>query len=78
MQNRTKDYKGDAVPLRRCDISPPVTYYFVDFGISTLFKNEDRVRLVQGIDGLDEDVPELNSGDDPFEPTLSLGCIRTR
>ena len=49
----------------RCSVA--VTYYFVDFGISTLFAEDDTNRLVTGIDGLDEQVPEL-SDDIPYDP----------
>lgn len=41
--------------------SVPVTYYFVDFGISTIFDPNDTQRR-----SLDQDVPEL-SQDRPFQ-----------
>ena len=44
-----------------------VTYYFTDFGISTMFDKEATTKLVTGIDGLDEDVPEL-SREVPYDP----------
>ncbi|KAI0773746.1 kinase-like domain-containing protein [Fomes fomentarius] len=47
--------------------SVPVTYYFVDFGISTIFNPNDPHRLVTGRGGLDQDVPEL-SEDIPYDP----------
>ncbi len=54
-----------ATLLSRNDVS--VTYYYVDFGISTWLKPEDTDRLVLGSDGLDQDVPEL-SDDVPYDP----------
>ncbi|KAI0773748.1 kinase-like domain-containing protein [Fomes fomentarius] len=47
--------------------SVPVTYYYVDFGISTLFTPEETNRMVTGWAGLDRDVPEL-SNDVPYDP----------
>lgn len=47
--------------------SYPVKYYFVDFGISTYFPSTSTRRLVVGIDGLDQDVPEL-SDTVPYDP----------
>ena len=49
--------------------SVPVTYYYVDFGISTLFAPEDTNRLVTGRAGLDKGVPELSDvvAYDPFK-----------
>ncbi len=46
--------------------SVPVTYYFVDFGISTIFDPNDTHWLVTGRRSLDQDVPEL-SQDRPFQ-----------
>ena len=54
-----------ATLLSRNDV--PVTYYYVDFGISTWLKPEDADRLVVGSDGLDQEVPEL-SDDVPYDP----------
>ena len=45
----------------------PVTYYFVDFGISSWFKADEAERLVLGTSGLDQDVPEL-SNEVPYDP----------
>ena len=45
----------------------PVTYYFVDFGLSALFSPDDTNRLVTGTDGLDSEVPEL-SETEPYDP----------
>ena len=47
--------------------SVPVTYYYIDFGISTLFTCDDTNRLVTGRAGLDRDVPEL-SEELPYDP----------
>ena len=47
--------------------SVPVTYYFVDFGISTQFDPEDTNRFVTGADGLDREPLEL-SDDIPYDP----------
>ena len=44
-----------------------VTYYFVDFGISTQFDPEDTNRFVTAADGLDREPPEL-SDDIPYNP----------
>ena len=54
-----------APTLSRRDI--PVNYYYVDFGISTWFREETSDKLVVGRDGLDQDVPEL-SDDVPYDP----------
>ena len=45
----------------------PVTYYFVDFGISSWFQPDEQTRLVLGTHGLDKDVPEL-SNEVPYDP----------
>ena len=45
----------------------PVVYYFTDFGISSQFAPDDTNRLVTGINGLDDEVPEL-SDDVPYDP----------
>ncbi len=45
----------------------PVTYYFVDFGLSSLFAADQASRLVTGSFGLDEEVPEL-SDEVPYDP----------
>ncbi len=55
-----------SAPIRsRADVT--VTYYLVDFGISSWFQPSDTDRLVLGTSGLDEDVPEL-SDDVPYDP----------
>lgn len=47
----------------------PVKYYYIDFGISTLFAPDENDRLVTGMPGLDRDVPELSKDVryDPFK-----------
>ncbi|KAI0676775.1 kinase-like domain-containing protein [Trametes maxima] len=47
--------------------SVPITYYLVDFGISTRFSVDEPVRLVLGKDGIEDTVPEL-SDDVPYDP----------
>ncbi|TFY74874.1 hypothetical protein EWM64_g9137 [Hericium alpestre] len=44
-----------------------VRYYFVDFGISSIITPDAPSRLVLGLDGRDQDVPEL-SDEDPYDP----------
>ncbi|RDX52985.1 hypothetical protein OH76DRAFT_1344188 [Lentinus brumalis] len=44
-----------------------VTYYYIDFGISSMFASDDARFLVTGMSGLDRDVPEL-SDDVPYDP----------
>lgn len=44
-----------------------IRYYFVDFGISTLFPPDQQARLVVGDEGHDQDVPELSSTV-PYDP----------
>ncbi|EIW62129.1 uncharacterized protein TRAVEDRAFT_70311 [Trametes versicolor FP-101664 SS1] len=44
-----------------------VTYYFIDFGISTLFSPDDASKLVVGVKGLEGTVPEL-SETVPYDP----------
>lgn len=59
------DTKTRAVTLSRSAV--PVKYYFIDFGISTVFPNEAHPKLVLGEDGRDQEVPEL-SEDIPYDP----------
>jgi len=59
------------------DVSTPATviprlmvgikYYFIDYGISSYFPPESQARLVFGVDGRDQDVPEL-SDEVPYDP----------
>ncbi|TFY75607.1 hypothetical protein EWM64_g8404 [Hericium alpestre] len=44
-----------------------VRYYFVDFGISSFIPPDAPSKLVLGLDGRDQDVPEL-SDEDPYDP----------
>ncbi|TDL26470.1 hypothetical protein BD410DRAFT_715779 [Rickenella mellea] len=53
-------------PLRRSDVSS-VKYYFIDFGLSTYFEDNDTPRLVLGDVAQDHDVPEL-SCTVPYDP----------
>lgn len=41
--------------------SVPVTYYLIDFGISTHFSPDDPSKLVVGTKGLETTVPELST-----------------
>lgn len=41
--------------------SVPVTYYLIDFGISTRFSPDDPSKLVVGTKGLETTVPELST-----------------
>lgn len=45
-----------------------VKYYFIDFGISTFFEDDQKPRLVTGMNGIDQDIPELSWTEcyDPF------------
>lgn len=45
--------------LRRSDVKH-LKYYFIDFGISSYFDGACEPRLVTGIDGRDQGVPELD------------------
>ena len=52
----------------------PVTYYFVDFGLSSLFSPNDTNRLVTGTHGIDREVPELSLTEayDPFKVDIFI------
>lgn len=67
--SRTPDVLHEAKALRRRDV-PQIKYYFVDFGISSWFDDDDDEfdRVAAGMDGRDQDVPELKSRQcyDPF------------
>lgn len=52
-------------PLPRSQAS--IKYYFIDYGISTYFSPGERRGLVTGIDGHDEEVPELSMSR-PYDP----------
>lgn len=59
------DASGPAPHLPRG--SAPVTYYLMDFGISTRFSPDDPSKLVLGTDGVEDTVPEL-SKTVPYDP----------
>ena len=68
---------GSAKHVNRSDLmeddSKRVRYYFIDFGISTWFRDRSRTELgkdsfVTGWHGIDRDVPELFFPDDPYDP----------
>ncbi|KLO08637.1 hypothetical protein SCHPADRAFT_835082 [Schizopora paradoxa] len=68
MQYMTKDglrLLGEG--LKRADVSPPVRYYFIDFGISSRFAGSSKRRLVTGSRCQDRDVPELSDAI-PYDP----------
>ncbi|KAL5492959.1 hypothetical protein ACEPAI_4407 [Sanghuangporus weigelae] len=56
-----------AYPKRRRDVKD-LRYYFIDFGISSIF-GPDEPRKVLGVHGQDDEVPEL-SLDVPYDPFL--------
>ncbi|KAL5536285.1 hypothetical protein ACEPAF_106 [Sanghuangporus sanghuang] len=58
-----------AHPKHRRDIVPRVRYYFIDFGISSMFRPEDKERKVIGLEGQDTAVPELSLSR-PYDPFL--------
>ena len=66
----TMDASGykPAKPKRRRD-AQGLRYYFIDFGISSIFGPDDDRRVV-GVDGQDNEVPEL-SMDVPYDPFLT-------
>ena len=53
------DQYVNARSLRRRDVQN-IKYYFIDFGISSQFNDVSGPRLVKGIDGRDQEVPELD------------------
>jgi len=65
--NLTPDTRSRARPYSRFTAPRPVKYYYVDFGISSIFSPEDKSRLVVGADGIDQEVPEL-SDTVPYDP----------
>lgn len=56
-------------PKRRRDTTPAVRYYFIDFGISSMFDHGAAERKVTGLEGQDPSVPEL-SLTVPYDPFL--------
>ena len=53
--------------IPRLAVWPSVKYYFVDFGISVHIPDDMAPKRVIGIDGLDQEVPEL-SLTKPYDP----------
>ncbi|CAE6467735.1 unnamed protein product [Rhizoctonia solani] len=45
-----------------------VKYYFIDFGLATLFPSRAERTLVTGADGREREVPELSTPDIPYDP----------
>ncbi|CAL1712395.1 unnamed protein product [Somion occarium] len=64
--NRTPDFLHEAPHLSRLD--HPVKYYFIDFGISSVFGERDPP-YVLGTKGRDKDPPEL-SDHTPYNPFM--------
>ena len=64
-----RDMRGSAPHHSRFTNPRPVKYYYVDFGISSQFTPEQdhTSRLVVGVDGLDDQVPELSKVT-PYDP----------
>ena len=54
--------------------SDGVKYYFIDFGISSVFKDDKEPRLAIGMWGLDQDIPELSWSEkyDPFPVDIRI------
>ena len=83
-QDYTPDIQRYAKHGRRSNLTGDkrVRYYFVDFGISTLFPESPPdgtspgiKRLVTGADGLEQDVPELRVPSYPYDPFAVDICI---
>ena len=87
---KTPDLSRNVKPMRRCGLKEPVRYYFIDFGISSWFRDPDSAevndsegqktankalrRLVKGNICQDKFPPELNSRK-PYDPFLLDICI---
>ncbi|CAE6346010.1 unnamed protein product [Rhizoctonia solani] len=52
-----------------------VKYYFIDFGLATLFPSYAERSLVVGADGRERDIPELSTPDTPYDPFKVDICI---
>lgn len=65
--NFLPNIKNPAPHVPRIASRLPVKYYYVDFGISSMFTPEHIPKLVVGRDGRDREVPEL-SGRTPYDP----------
>ena len=70
-KNVTTDITGyrKAHPKRRRDVLSSVRYYFIDFGISSMFGPDDTDKTVLGLEGQDNSVPELSERR-PYDPFL--------
>ncbi|KAL5536269.1 hypothetical protein ACEPAF_90 [Sanghuangporus sanghuang] len=70
-KNTTTDTTGyrKAHPKRRRDVLSSVRYYFIDFGISTMFGPDETDKTVLGLEGQDNTVPELSERY-PYDPFL--------
>ena len=66
LKESSPDLSGDARYITRLAAAKPVKYYFIDFGISTRIPPGSS-RRVLGIDGIDQEVPEL-SMEIPYDP----------
>ena len=72
--------EAQAKPRHRRNVGY-VKYYFIDFGLSSYFEDQDTPRLVTGEDGQDQEVPELNFSRsyDPFKVDIfTLGNVYKR
>ena len=89
--HRTLDFSRDVVPLRRSKLKVPVRYYFIDFGLSSWFRNAETEvaatketlqpadkslrQLVRGNVCQDPFVSELNTRK-PYDPfMLDMGIL---
>ncbi|CEL61326.1 hypothetical protein RSOLAG1IB_09939 [Rhizoctonia solani AG-1 IB] len=52
-----------------------VKYYFIDFGLATLFPSHAERSLVVGADGRERNIPELSTPDVPYDPFKVDICI---
>ena len=68
-QSYSTDFKPYLKKLPRSKATPPVKFYFIDFGISTQFTTDDAPgeQLVLGREGRVKTVPELSSTK-PYDP----------
>ena len=55
---KSPSFKRAAKMLRRNQV-PRVKYYFIDWGLSCRFMEQDTVKLTRGHSALDPDIPEL-------------------
>jgi serine/threonine protein kinase len=66
--NKNKAFTGSAVHLSRSEVSTPVKYYFIDFGIAVRFDSADTPHLAEPVFGADRSAPELQ-GDGSNKPS---------